>query len=125
MSQISSFDKNYPLVLHIPDTMATWPWPRDINPHYQEVKAATLEWFHSFHAFNPRAQHAFDIGNFGLLTALTSPHLSKVHLRTSCDLNHLLFLIDEYTDVESESVVRDMTAMVLDALKDPYKCWQR
>ena len=25
-------------VLKLPDTMSNWPWPREINPHYEVVK---------------------------------------------------------------------------------------
>ncbi|KAJ3860026.1 terpenoid synthase [Lentinula novae-zelandiae] len=94
--------------IYIPDTMSNWPWPRMINPHYEEVKAASDAWFHSFAAFDARAQLAFDKCNFE-------------HLRTGCDLMNLFFVIDEYTDVETESVVRQMVDIVSDALNHPHK----
>ena len=28
-------------MLYLPETMANWPWPRAINPHYEEVKSET------------------------------------------------------------------------------------
>ncbi|KAJ3870529.1 hypothetical protein F5051DRAFT_447553 [Lentinula edodes] len=78
--------------------MSNWPWPRMINPHYEEVKAASDAWFHSFAAFDARAQLAFDKCNFGialehlltsfltsqsgLLAALAYPWASKEHLGT-------------------------------------------
>lgn len=60
-------DHRFPPVLHIPDTMANWPWPRAINPHHEEVSAASDLWVRSFDAFNPRAQYAFNLGKFGTL----------------------------------------------------------
>ncbi len=44
------------VVFRIPDTLTYWPWPRKINPHYEEVKAASDAWFRSFKAFGPKAQ---------------------------------------------------------------------
>ena len=48
----------------LPDTLAGWPWPRRINPHYAEVKAASAAWLESFHAFGPKAQRAFNLCDF-------------------------------------------------------------
>ncbi|KAF8484312.1 terpenoid synthase [Gautieria morchelliformis] len=95
-------------MLYLPDTMANWPWPRAINPNYEEVKAQSNAWFQSFNAFSPRSQRAFDKCDFE-------------HLRTGCDLMNLFFVIDEYTDVEPASVVRGMAEIVIDALNNPHK----
>jgi len=75
--------------------MANWPWPREFNPHYEEVKAESDAWFESFKAFIPRSQLAFSKGEFGrqllsmfdglfltsvliaLLSALAYPRVSK------------------------------------------------
>ena len=43
------------------------------------------------------------------------------HLRSACDFMNLFFVIDEYTDVESEEVVRQMVDIVLDAFHNPHK----
>ena len=82
-------------MLYLPDTMANWPWPREFNPHYEEVKAESDAWFESFKAFIPRSQLAFSKGEFGrqllsmfdglfltsvliaLLSALAYPRVSK------------------------------------------------
>ena len=34
---------------------------------------------------------------------------------------HLFFVIDEYTDVEPENVVKEMVDIIKDALTDPHK----
>jgi hypothetical protein len=43
----------------IPDFLKNWPWPRKINPHYEECKADSSAWCESFGAFTPKAQEAF------------------------------------------------------------------
>lgn len=108
-------------VFRIPNTLTYWPWPRIINPHYEEVKAASEAWFRSFKAFGPESQSAFDRCNFSLLSSLAYPTSTKEHLRTQCDFMHLVFLIDEYTDYATPDVVRQYFDVVIDALKNPAK----
>ncbi|KAL5510885.1 hypothetical protein ACEPAG_4642 [Sanghuangporus baumii] len=108
-------------LLHLPDTLANWPWPRTINPHYEAVKAESDAWFRSFNAFSTKSQYAFDKCNFALLAALVYPYAPKEHLRTGCDLMSLVFIIDEYTDMEPEHVVRGMINVVLDSMNNLHK----
>ncbi|KAL5513793.1 hypothetical protein ACEPAH_4194 [Sanghuangporus vaninii] len=108
-------------LLHLPDTLTSWPWPRTINPHYEAVKAESDAWFRSFKAFSAKSQYAFDKCNFALLAALAYPYASKEQLRTGCDLMDLFFIIDEYTDVEPGHVVREMVNVVLDSMNNPHK----
>ncbi|KIJ24352.1 hypothetical protein M422DRAFT_62343 [Sphaerobolus stellatus SS14] len=94
--------------MYLPETMANWPWKRAINPHYEAVLAETYTWFEGFKTFTPKFLEAwkkFDIP----------------HLQTSCDLLCLFFILDEYTDFESASVVRQMVDVVIDALNNPQK----
>lgn len=42
-------------------------------------------------------------------------------LRISADLMHLLYIADEYTDVESAVGAQEISAIVLDALHNPDK----
>lgn len=49
----------------IPDTLANWPWPRSLNPHYETVSAASLDWLWSFQIFPPKAQLAFKKCDYG------------------------------------------------------------
>lgn len=53
-----------PQILHLPNTLEHWPWQRQINPYYEEVRAESLAWIHSFKPFNARSQYAFDKGDF-------------------------------------------------------------
>lgn len=43
------------------------------------------------------------------------------HLRVGCDLVNLLFVVDEYTDVEDAGAVHDIVTIVLDAFHYPQK----
>lgn len=43
------------------------------------------------------------------------------HLRTECDLVYVLYVFDDYTDAEPEPVVREMAAVVMDALRRPHE----
>ncbi|KAH7928453.1 terpenoid synthase [Leucogyrophana mollusca] len=108
-------------VFYMPDTVVDWPWPRIINPHFEEVKLESEAWLRSLKAFTPESQKAFDKGDFCLFSALVYPHASKEHLRSICDVMQLGFVIDEYTDVENADVTREMIDVVIDALEDPHK----
>ncbi|CCM04069.1 uncharacterized protein FIBRA_06228 [Fibroporia radiculosa] len=108
-------------MLYLPETMANWPWPRMINPYYEEVKAASNAWFRSFNAFKPESQRAFDKCDFCRLASLAYPWSRKEHLRTGCDLMNVFFVIDEYTDVEDADSCRMMVDIVIDALNNPHK----
>ena len=45
---------------YIPNTLENWKWPRRLNPHYLEVKAAFAAWAGSFEGFSQMAQYACD-----------------------------------------------------------------
>ncbi|KAK0200178.1 terpenoid synthase [Desarmillaria ectypa] len=96
------------VLFRIPDTLIYWPWPRRINPHYDEVKPVSEAWFQSFKAFEPEAQRAYD-------------RCDCKHFRTVCDLINLLFVFDEYTDNVSVKVVRQYADIVMDAIRNPLK----
>lgn len=51
-------------VLRLPHTLASWPWPRFINPNYEDCKRESSAWAESFHAFGPKAQIAFNKCDF-------------------------------------------------------------
>jgi hypothetical protein len=64
-------------VIRIPNPLRHWPWPRAINSHYEERKRESDAWFASFHAFNPKAQVAFNKCNFSLLGAMAYAALDR------------------------------------------------
>ncbi|KAI0650908.1 terpenoid synthase [Trametes meyenii] len=107
--------------LHLPDFMSNWPWPRKIHPLYEEVTAESSAWLKSFAPFTPESQFAFDMCDLGRLAALGYPEASREHLRIGVDLMNVFFVIDEYTDVESASAVREMVEVVIDATYHPEK----
>jgi hypothetical protein len=62
-----------PQVIRIPDVLARWPWPRAVNPHYEECKRESSAWIESFakHAFGPRIQKAFKLCDTSMLLCLS------------------------------------------------------
>lgn len=49
----------------LPDTLADYPWPRHLNPHYEVVAPESSQWTESFKAFSPKAQKSFNRCDFG------------------------------------------------------------
>ncbi|EIN06625.1 terpenoid synthase [Punctularia strigosozonata HHB-11173 SS5] len=95
-------------IIRIPRTLVHWPFPHRINPHYQEAKYVSQSWIESFHAFEPRAQDAFNRCDFA-------------HLRVGCELINLFFVVDEVSDLQSADVIHRQVDIVLDALRNPHK----
>ncbi|KAG1839502.1 isoprenoid synthase domain-containing protein [Suillus tomentosus] len=110
-----------PKMIYLPDTMVNWPWPRTVNPHYEDVKAEVDASFRDFKALSPELQEAFDKCDAALLQALTYPNIPREHLRIACDLMNLFYVVDEYTDIANEAVTKEMADIVLDALHNPHK----
>ncbi|KAH9011292.1 hypothetical protein EDB85DRAFT_2160163 [Lactarius pseudohatsudake] len=100
---------------YIPVNLDKWKWPRRINPHYAEVKAASSAWVRSFGVFSPKAQEAYDRCDFGMSSNYvyacqvmltyrqTASQLLGTHCRTRPVNVHFVF--DEYTDVAREEEV--------------------
>ncbi|KAG2136534.1 terpenoid synthase [Suillus bovinus] len=110
-----------PKMIYLPDTMINWPWPRTINPHYEDVKAEVDASFRDFKALSHESQEAFDKCDFARLTALAYSNVPREHLRIGCDLMNFLFLVEECTDSENEAVAKERADIMLDALHNPHK----
>ncbi|KAG0699319.1 terpenoid synthase [Suillus ampliporus] len=108
-------------VMYLPDTMTNWPWPRAINPHFEDVKVEVDASFRDFKALSPESQGAFDKCDFARLAALAYPNAPREHLRIGCELMNVYFIVDEYTDIESVTVTKGMVDIVIDALHNPHK----
>lgn len=71
-------------ILHLPDTLVSWPWPRTINPHYEDCKRESSAWAESFHAFGPKAQAAFNKCDFSRSRSskqrISSPTYTRIYL---------------------------------------------
>jgi len=69
----------------IPDILANWPWPRAINPHYEECRAESDAWIQGFDFLSPEAQAAFNKCEFGkpypyILSSRTSAYKGLIGL---------------------------------------------
>ncbi|KAG1742745.1 isoprenoid synthase domain-containing protein [Suillus paluster] len=95
-------------MMYLPDTMTNWPWPRAINPHFEDVKAEVDASFRDFKALSPESQEAFDKCDFE-------------HLRIGSELMNVYFIVDEFTDSENAAGTKAMVDIVLDALDNPHK----
>jgi hypothetical protein len=52
--------------ISLPDALQVTSWvPRNINPHYCEVKTEAERWIHALDVLEPKTQKAFDKCNFG------------------------------------------------------------
>lgn len=110
-----------PKMIYLPDTMINWPWPRAINPHFEDVKAEVGASFRDFRALSPESQEAFDKCDFARLVALAYPNAPREHIRIGCELMNVFFLLEEYTDNENGAVTKDIVDLVIDALHNPHK----
>ncbi|KAK0707897.1 terpenoid synthase [Lasiosphaeris hirsuta] len=108
-------------LVNVPDLLRAWPWERNLNEHYEEAKAASLEWFTGFQAFDPKSQDAFNRCDFAKLAMLAYRYGDIARCRTSTDLMTLFYAFDEYTDVEDEFVTRYMADILMDGLRNPDK----
>ncbi|KAI5995364.1 terpenoid synthase [Pisolithus marmoratus] len=95
-------------MFYLPNTMANWPWPRRINPFFEEVKAEADEWFRSFGALSPKSLKAFEKCDFE-------------NLRIACELMIVYFIVDEYTDVEDADRAAEIVDIIIDTLKNPQR----
>ncbi|KIK17354.1 hypothetical protein PISMIDRAFT_111694 [Pisolithus microcarpus 441] len=96
-------------MFYLPNTMANWPWPRRINPFFEQVKVEADEWFRSFNALSPKSLKAFEKCDFA------------EHLRIACDLMIVYFVVDEYTDVEDAERTAEIVNIIIDTLNNPYR----
>ncbi|KAJ7112783.1 terpenoid synthase [Mycena crocata] len=104
----------------IPDTLRNWPWPRNMNSHYQVCKEESTAWCDSFRAFSSNSQQAFNRCDFNLLASLAFPLLEKDGCRVGCDLMNFFFIIDEYSDVADANGARIQADIIMHALKNPH-----
>ncbi|KAI0630499.1 terpenoid synthase [Trametes polyzona] len=107
------------LQLPLPDIYARWPWPRRINPFYEECAVESAAWLRSFSAFPPAKQAALDKCDFGLLAALIYPDADKGFFRSTCDLMNMLFAFDEQSDKLDGVGTRHLVDILIDVVHNP------
>ncbi|KAH8817740.1 terpenoid synthase [Flagelloscypha sp. PMI_526] len=106
---------------YLPDTLARWPWPRAINPAYEECKIASTAWCEKYKAFSPKAQKAFNLCDFNLLASLAYAGQPREVNRVGCDLMNLFFVYDEHSDAMDADSVSVWADIIMDALRNPHK----
>ncbi|KAF9034645.1 terpenoid synthase [Hymenopellis radicata] len=109
------------VVFCLPNTLRNWPWPRRINPFYEQCKKESQEWCEGFKAFSPKAQKAVNLCNLSLLASLGYPLLDRDGCRIGCELMNLFVIIDEHSDVADNETARRQMDCVMDALRNPHK----
>lgn len=68
--------------IHLPDFIATCPFPLEVNPHYMPTARVSEDWLES-QGVHPNAAHrqGFQKCNFGLLTAMCYPTADQERFR--------------------------------------------
>ncbi|KAH8651060.1 isoprenoid synthase domain-containing protein [Xylariales sp. PMI_506] len=108
--------------IRLPKLEAGWRWPRLVNPYLAEVEQECLDWTASFTAFDHETQSlVHEKGKLNLLAAMCYARMTREQLRSGCDLMHLFFMFDEYSDVSSTEEVSEQARIQMDALRNPYK----
>ncbi|KAF8268453.1 terpenoid synthase [Lactarius quietus] len=105
---------------YLPDPLAQWPWKRELNPNYEQVKPASEAWVHNLQLLDAKSQKSFDRCNFALLGGLAYPTIDHDRLRVGCDLMMLFYIFDYFTDKVDGKGARVYAEVVVDALRNPY-----
>ena len=85
----------------LPDLFAMCPFTMcDVNPHYERVRAESTAWVASFGVHGSKKQAAMESHNYELLAAFSFPSANYEDLRLCCDFISLLFVYDEFSDMQ-------------------------
>jgi hypothetical protein len=106
-----------PAQITLPDLLAEWPFEATLNPYHKTVPSASSEWIESFHAFDARAQDAFNRCKFGFFATHAYPHVEPAHFRAACDLMNYFFVFDELSDETDGRSVQELSDIIKDALR--------
>jgi len=101
----------------VPDVLVNWPCKRMVNPLLAEVDDEANAWVKSLALLEPAQLQKFYTYKFNLLAAHFGPLLNKDHLRVTCDLINLYFVIDEYTDIANKTEVGKIAKDIMDAFR--------
>ncbi|KAF8650692.1 hypothetical protein AX16_005066 [Volvariella volvacea WC 439] len=107
--------------IQLPKVYKNWPWPRTLNPYYQEAKQGSNAWIRSFQCLSEKRQAKFEACDFSLAAALLWPRLDKSKARIACDLMNLYFMFDHFSDIGDGEEVQKQADIMKDALRNPFK----
>lgn len=116
MTFINQPESAEPTTFVLPDLLANWPFDPKPNPN-EDIVAESTAWVESFHAFDSKAQDAFNRCKFGIFASMAYPHATGTHYRVACDLMNLFFVFDEYSDRSNGQEVAKQAADIMNALR--------
>ncbi|KAK5998053.1 Delta(6)-protoilludene synthase [Cladobotryum mycophilum] len=114
-------DTNLPKKITIPDLLAQWPFKRSLHHACAEITTDSAEWIQSFSAFDSRQQKSYEKAATGLLAALTYPSVSQEHAKLAANMLTLFLIAEETTNLLGVQEVREVSAIIMDALRYPEK----
>ncbi|KAK8011931.1 DAHP synthase-like protein [Apiospora arundinis] len=94
--------------IRLPELETLWNWPRYVSPHLAEVEKESLEWSASLNAFDAETQKL--VHDKGKLK----------QVRSGCDLMHLFFMFDEYSDKCGPEEVWDQGRIQMNAFENSH-----
>ncbi|KDR68480.1 hypothetical protein GALMADRAFT_78470 [Galerina marginata CBS 339.88] len=97
-----------PIQYFIPDFVANFPWPRQLNKNYLEVEAETTDWTDSYHLFEEESLKAGHHVYFEVVRIM-----SKIFV--------IFFVIDELSDRGGGEEAIKIHDIVMGALRNPHK----
>ncbi|KAF9444707.1 terpenoid synthase [Macrolepiota fuliginosa MF-IS2] len=99
----------------LPAMLSQWPWVRLLSEHYDEARAESASWIESFRPFD-------DVGMNALRRCDGRDSCQYIAvIRLGSDLMNLLFVVDEYTDIEGGAGAERICEIVKDAFHNPSK----
>ncbi|KAK4074993.1 uncharacterized protein Triagg1_4657 [Trichoderma aggressivum f. europaeum] len=93
--------------ISLPPLELGWRWPRLVSSYLEEVEEECLKWSASFTAFDHETQ------------CLIHEKGKLKQIRSGCELMHLFFMFDEYSDKASPEEVLYQAQVMIDTLKSP------
>jgi len=105
--------------LVLPDLLKICPWNPSTNPNYEKAAAESSALTESLilHLFSDAKHQHFVRSAVELLASYTYPYAGFEEFRTCCDCINLLFAVDEITDDQDLSGVRETIELVDKAMK--------
>ncbi|KAK0660786.1 terpene cyclase [Cercophora samala] len=108
--------------IRLHNTLSKFPWPKSINPHYEECAKASHDWVATFDMFSPKTLAVMWNSLNGYLSSLAWPNLPKNGLQIGCDAMNVFWILEVTTDrCTSAAEAQTPVDCFMDALRDPTK----